>query len=417
MPHINKKEILAQLTAQGIDPEYIKNLHLKLKLGEISYDSFIISKEKIAIPADHLFNFYNQLPQHELKNIGHQAIQNDELLIFWLNGGAATRYFDESKIKTEEKKRYAQQLQKISPAIRSLPKGITPVINAITYLELKIINLLKITTDLKLKKHPPVLIMNSFLTDEPTKKHLNELFKKYPQLIKERFHFVVQQPNIPRFKKVEQLQDMDVFIDQKGRLSFAPSGHGDFLYLTKKYLQTEKITGVKYMFFNNIDNFGSYIDPIILGYHIQKQKGRTVEVARKNPGDKGGAPCLVDGQMQIVEQMKFPNDFNQDTLKYFNTNNFWFTLQDLINYEAELPMIIAEKNIYGQEVLQLEHFACDVNLPSNFLVVPREIRFLPTKRYVDLLIYLNPDKADIAQTKQSEQFKSLLHNHFAKNLL
>lgn len=416
MNHLNKKEIIAELVQHGIDPEQIKDLHLKLQLGQISYDSFIIEANRLKAPADNNFYFYEKQNQEKLRKIAIDSLQKDELLIFWLNGGAATRYFDDSKIKPEEKKRFASDLKKITPDIKKLPKGVTPVINDLTYLELKIKNILKITADLKLAKHPQILLMNSFITDQPTKNHLAKLYKKYPQLIPSRFHFVVQQPKIPRFKKVDDLKTTDLFIDQKGHLSFAPSGHGDFLYLTREYFKEEKIKNCKYMFFSNIDNFGSFLDLEIFGLHIKLGQGRTVEVAKKNKGDKGGAPCLVDGQMQIVEQMKFPSEFNQEQLKYFNTNNFWFTLSALINYEEDLPLILAEKKILGEEVIQIEHFACDVNLPSTYLVVPRELRFWPTKRYLDLLVYQYPNNQDKQEKKYHELFKSLLKTNFSINL-
>lgn len=416
MDHLNKKEIIAQLTRHGIDQKQIKDLHLKLQLGQISYDSFIIEADRLKAPLANNFYFYQKQNQEELRKLAIDSLKRDELLIFWLNGGAATRYFDDSKILPPEKKRFTKELQKITPALKNLPKGITPVINDLTYLELKIKNLLKITVDLKLPKHPPVLLMNSFLTDEPTKKYLNQLYKKYSQLIPSRFHFIVQQPKIPRFKKIDNLKNTDLFIDQKGLLSFAPSGHGDFLYLTREYFKEEKISNVKYMFFNNIDNFGSFLDLNIFGFHIKQGLGRTVEVALKNKGDKGGAPCLVDNQMQIVEQMKFPPKFDQNQLKYFNTNNFWFTMADLLSYEENLPLVLAEKKILGEEVIQIEHFACDVNLPSRYLVVPRELRFWPAKRYLDLLIYQYPNNQNKQEKKYHQLLKSLLKTNFSLDL-
>lgn len=403
MVEFYQQEIIDQLIKHGIDPEQVKHLHLQLKLGEINSSSFL-AKEKLSVPSDDAFYHYDE----KFAKLGQAAIKRGELLMFWLNGGAATRYFDESKITPDEKKRFAKELIQD----KDLPKGITPVFNGMTYLELKIKNLLKITKELHLTQHPQVLIMNSFLTDKETKKHLQELFHKYPQLITERFHFIVQRPRLPRFKKVDEISQTDLFIDQKGHLSFAPAGHGDFLYLTKEYFQEEKIKGARYMFFSNIDNFGSYIDPAILGFHIQSGKSRTVEVALKNKGDKGGAPCLVDNKLQIVEQMKFPADFDQDQLKYFNTNNFWFTLKDLLAYEEELPLVAVDKKITSGEVVQLERFACDVDLPSNFLIVKRAQRFWPIKRYVDLLIYLYPEKNNKKEQQQAEQFQELLKLHF-----
>lgn len=408
MALIEKQTIIDELLNKGVDPEQIKDLHFKLRMGHISYSSFVLPNNQLAVPDEELFTEYSKIANNNYQKIGEQALKNDELLVFWLNGGAATRYFSQSNINDEEKAMFQTQLKYLTPEIINSPKGITEVMEGKSYLEIKILNLLKLTKELNLAKHPPVLLMNSFITDQPTKQHLAKLFQKYKELVPSRFHFVVQQPRIPRFTKVQNLADSDLFIDQKGHLSFAPAGHGDFLYLTRDYLKTEQLQQVKYMFFSNIDNFGSGLDTAILGFHIAGKQGRTVEVALKNKGDKGGAPCLVNGHMQIVEQMKFPQEFDQDQLKYFNTNNFWFTIADLVNYEEELPLIIAQKNIAGSEVLQLEHFACDVNLPSNFLIVPREKRFWPTKRYIDLLKYLYPNKNNQQELNISLQFNSLI---------
>ncbi|MFH0818775.1 MAG: UTP--glucose-1-phosphate uridylyltransferase [Patescibacteria group bacterium] len=408
MKIIDKKVIQKQLIKHGLDPLQIQELHFKIKTKKISYDSFVYKASQLRAPKSKDFNFFKKIDTQKLKIKGISALKKDELLVFWLNGGAATRYFDQTLISKSEKKRFSKELKLLNQNIIDLPKGVTPVYEGMSYLELKIRNLLKITREYKLKKHPYVLLMNSFITDKPTKEHLKTLYKKYPELILSRFHFIVQRPIVPRFKKVVDLNDVELFVDQKGHLSFSPAGHGDFLYLTQEYLSEEKITGAKYMFFSNIDNFGSGIDPLILGYHIKSKKGRTVEVAKKDKGDKGGAPCWANKQMVIVEQMKFPKEFNQDKLKYFNTNNFYFTLRDLMDYEDELPLIIAHKNIPEGEVLQLEHFACDVNLISNYLVVPRELRFWPTKRYIDLLKYLYPDKKNKAEMIQAKKINQIL---------
>ncbi|MBU0670985.1 UTP--glucose-1-phosphate uridylyltransferase [Patescibacteria group bacterium] len=397
---LTNQKIRKQLESLGINPAKVDALHLMMKSGELSHDSFVIEKSRLQAPTEKDYDKYHDLEKEKFQSIGTQSIKNDELLVFWLNGGAATRFYDESKIKSEEKSKYQKELDALTPELIESPKGVTPVINDISFLELKIINLLKLTKDLNLKNHPQVILMNSFITDEPTRKHLDGLFKKYPELKPSRFHYVVQTHTIPRFNKVENLEDIDVFVDSKGNLSFAPCGHGDFLYLLQEYLRDENIPNVKYMFFSNIDNLGTFIDPIILGYHINSGKGRTVELVAKDPGDKGGAPCFVDDELIIVEQMKFPDNFNQDQIKVFNTNNFWFTIFDLENYDQELPLVIAEKIIPEGDVWQLEHFACDVNLPSTYLEVPRQERFWPTKRYVDLLLFKDSSSPEHKIIKQ-----------------
>lgn len=412
MQHIEREDIQNQLRSRGIDPDHIKSLHVKLQTGELDRNSFVIDKSRLRIPTESDVDHLTNLDQAALQAKGIEALQNDELLLFWLNGGAATRYFDDSKIQDDEKERYGEQLTTITDEIRRSPKGITPVVRGMSYLELKIRNVLAITKQYNLPVHPQILLMNSFLTDEPTRNLLETLFVKYPDLDPARFHYVVQQPTIPRFQQVEDLKNIDLFVKQDNTLSFAPCGHGDFIYLLQEYLRNTHIPNVRYMFFANIDNLGSTIEPALLGYHIEKSTGRTVELAAKLPGDAGGAPCFVDDQLIIVEQMKFPQNFDQTSIPWFNTNTFWFTLTDLLNFEEDLPLILAEKSIAEGDVIQLEHFACDVNVPSKYIVVPREMRFWPVKRYVDLLIYQDPLKTGTTHT----QFLQLMSKAYSIDL-
>lgn len=412
MYHIERDDIQNQLRDHGIDPDHIKSLHVKLQTGELDRNSFVIDNSRLRVPTESDVDHLTDLDQTELQQKGITALQNDELLVFWLNGGAATRYFDDSKILNDEKNRYSKQLDTITNEIRQSPKGITPVVNGMSYLELKIRNVLAITKQYKLSVHPQILLMNSFLTDEPTRELLQTLFVKYPDLDPARFHFVIQQPTIPRFQQVEDLKNIDLFVKQDNTLSFAPCGHGDFIYLLQEYLRKTHIPNVRYMFFANIDNLGSTIEPALLGYHIEKSTGRTVELATKLPGDAGGAPCFVDDELIIVEQMKFPPEFDQTTIPWFNTNTFWFTLKDLQAFEEDLPLVLAEKSIAEGDVIQLEHFACDVNVPSKYIVVPRETRFWPVKRFVDLLIYQDPSTSGTIHSK----FLALMHRAYEIDL-
>ncbi|EKD78653.1 MAG: hypothetical protein ACD_41C00303G0001, partial [uncultured bacterium] len=66
------------------------------------------------------------------------------------------------------------------------------------------------------------------------------------------------------------------------------------------------------------------------------------------------------------------------------------------------PWILAEKTIADGNVIQLERFACDVNVPSQYVVVDRQQRFWPIKRYDDLLNY-----------RQLPEFQELLKQRFS----
>lgn len=411
MLHIDRTEIQTQLQAHGIDPDHIRALHVQLQSGDFARDSFVVPANRLRRPTPQDILDARTLDQLMLAEQGRSLLQEDRLLVFWLNGGAATRYFDRTKITPEEYKRYGKALQGMGDTMSYLPKGVTPVINGMSYLELKVRNLLLVTKQLQLPAHPLVMIMTSFITDEQTRAHLSVLFKKYPDLEPARFHFVVQQPRIPRFNKSADLKNIDLFIDRAEQLSFAPCGHGDFVYLLQDYVHRAHLPNVEYMFFANVDNLAATLEPWLLGLHARSGLGRTVELVEKQTSDQGGAPCFVDGKLVILEQMKFPTEFDHSTIPWFNTNTFWFTLKDLLAFDEDLPLVLAEKTLQQGEVIQLERFACDVSLPSQYVSLPRWQRFWPVKRYVDLLIYQDPKRA----SKLQEQFSSLLKTAYALN--
>lgn len=404
MYHIDRVHIQKQLQRRGIDPNHIKALHIKLQSGQLDQSSFVVTADRLRTPTINDVIWPKKLNHTQLQRRGEQLLRQDKLLVFWLNGGAATRYFDHSKIKPEEQDRYGKTLSTMGDTMSYLPKGITPVVNGMSYLELKIRNLLQVTEQCQLDVHPQVVIMTSFITDEQTRAHLSVLMKKYPDLDPERFHFVVQQPRLPRFTKVADMKNIDLFVDDTEQLSFAPCGHGDFVYLVQDYLRKTHIPNVEYMFFANADNLAATIEPWLLGLHAQSGTGRTVELVEKQADDQGGAPCFVDDKLVILEGMKFPPTFDQNQIPWINTNTFWFTLHDLMQFQEDLPLVLAEKTIPDGDVVQLEHFACDVNVPSQYVVLPRLQRFWPVKRYVDLLIYQDPGSG----TALHEQFETLL---------
>lgn len=400
MFHIDRTEIQEQLKARGIDPDHIKGLHIKLQSGELDQSSFVIPQDRLTAPTTTDAVLYNL----KAASAGQAALKADELLVFWLNGGAATRYFDVSKLKPAEQSQYGATLASMAH-LKDQPKGVTPVANGMSYLELKVRDLLRVSKDNQLESHPQVIVMNSFVTDQQTREHFELLFEKYPDLDRSRIHFIVQEPRIPRFTKAADLKEIDLFVDSQNQLSWAPCGHGDFVYLLKDYLQHHPIANVRYMYFANIDNLAATIDPALLGQHLQSGRGRSVEVVPKLASDQGGVPCKVDGELVIVEQMKFPAGFDYQALPWLNTNTFWFTLADLLSFNEDLPWVLAEKTITDGNVIQLERFACDVNLPSQYIIVERQQRFWPMKRYVDVLI---------SQTQP--EFQTLLRDRFSVTL-
>ena len=111
----------------------------------------------------------------------------------------------------------------------------------------------------------------------------------------------------------------------------------------------------------------------------------TVELAQKYPGDKGGAPAVVDGHLEIVEQFKFPTDFNQDLISVFNTATYIFKA-DSLNKKFNLPFYYVEKKTGDKKIIQFERLAGDLSLflKTKYIVVNREERFFPIKTPQDM---------------------------------
>jgi hypothetical protein len=108
-------------------------------------------------------------------------------------------------------------------------------------------------------------------------------------------------------------------------------------------------------------------------------------VAQKSPGDEGGAPALVNGRLQLVEEFSFPPGFDQSRIPVFNCAAYWVKAQSL-KKDFKLPWYLVKKKVEGVPVVQFEHLAGDMTrfLDTVFIKVQREERFFPIKRPRDL---------------------------------
>jgi UTP--glucose-1-phosphate uridylyltransferase len=238
----------------------------------------------------------------------------------------------------------------------------------------------------RFKVEIPLVLMNSFFTNEVTKK----LVGRTPLMI---FNFI--QNEYPRL-----LEEKMTPLATGGEVDWCPAGHGDFYIsfyesgLLDKLLQL----GYRWVFISNIDNLCADISPAILGMMIDKGHDFMMEVTRKTPVDvKGGSPVFIDGHPGLLEiaqvDPKHEAAFqNINTFRYFNTNNLWIDMEairDLIKSGGlNIPTIINPKTILGHSVIQIEtamgaamgSFSkpAAINVPRN--------RFFPVKKMKDLLI-------------------------------
>lgn len=286
-----------------------------------------------------------------LIEIGTAALEAGEVGALVLNGGMATRF-------------------------GGVVKGCVEVFEDQCFLGLKLAD--------AARWKAPLLLMNSFATDQKTARHLEKY--KYYGFPEERLITFTQ--NI----SLRLTPEGEIFNNVPGETLYAP-GHGDVAEATRRGGLTRFLElGGKYLLMSNVDNVLARLDPLVVGVHIDAAESRgvemTAEVVDNFGAAKGGMPARVDGSLQIVEAFRFPHDFEASAIPVYNTNTFLFTAQALLR-DFDLTWFVVEKEVSGLPVIQFERLAGQLSayLESQFLQVPRrgkESRFLPIKERSDL---------------------------------
>jgi hypothetical protein len=92
----------------------------------------------------------------------------------------------------------------------------------------------------------------------------------------------------------------------------------------------------------------------------------------------------------IVEQFRFPPDFDQGTIGVFGVNSFVFNLE-MLDSVYPLTWFYVQKQVNGRTAVQLERLVGELTsfVDSTFLQVPRRGlrgRFFPIKTPEDLAV-------------------------------
>jgi UTP--glucose-1-phosphate uridylyltransferase len=294
---------------------------------------------------------------HACLDRGRDALQQGELAVVILAGGAGTRFGGQVK-------------------------ALVPVLRDWTFLDFKLADSRRAAAG---GAPIPTALMTSELTADPIAEHVARFWSGG-------WIFMFQQQALPRIRPGGELVR-----DAGGELSITPAGHGDFYGALKRTGLGEKLysRNVRHLFFSNVDNLAATVDPVVLGYHLLQGKAMTIEVTgRASPHgvlDSGGAPVRIGDRIVLQEKVE------SERHPLLSTNNFTFELADLLNRTVALPFRVVRKNVQGDEVLQFETVSGEATglmeagkpvLSSTFVRVlrddPSSSRFEPVKAQADL---------------------------------
>ena len=89
---------------------------------------------------------------------------------------------------------------------------------------------------------------------------------------------------------------------------------------------------LKYLFCHNIDTMGAYIEPVLLGMHVNRRSCLTFEVTPRRIEDQGGGLAKVNGSIQLIEGLAIPVEEDEYKLSYYNTLTNWVSLDPLLEF-------------------------------------------------------------------------------------
>nr|WP_220489075.1 UTP--glucose-1-phosphate uridylyltransferase [Tessaracoccus sp. MC1679] len=256
----------------------------------------------------------------------------------------------------------------------------------------------------------PLLLMNSFRTEDDTLAHL----ERYEELPVEGLPLSFTQNQEPKLR-ADDLTPVEWPADPS--LEWCPPGHGDLYPALEGSGVLDQLLehGFRYACVSNGDNLGAAPNATIAGWFARSGAPYAAEVCRRTINDKKGGHLAVrkaDNQLILrdtaqtaPEEMDFFTDEHRHP--FFHTNNLWFDLQVLRDTLTErnsvlgLPLIRNEKTVDPSDgdstpVIQVESAmgaAIEVFEGATAICVGRD-RFLPVKTTNELLL-LRSDVYDL----------------------
>jgi UTP--glucose-1-phosphate uridylyltransferase len=359
-----EKSIIARMKAAGLHPIVLDDFRAKVRRVYDGETGLIDFADICDLKQEEIFDLHT-IPAVDIKDAGIKKLV-EQTVIIKLNGGLGT-----------------------SMGLAG-PKTLLPVRDGMNFLDI-ILNQIQILRR-KSGTSIPLLFMNSFSTDEATRKHsgIAELNGDLPST------FV--QNRVPRLDAATLLP----VGDGSNPEDWCPPGHGDIFTALQVSGVLEQLLsrGIRYAFLSNGDNLGASFHPGILSEFVRRKLQFLSEVTPKTAADiKGGVLFrhAKTGRIQLLETAQVPpaskKDFeNTERFSDFNINNLWIDLIALRDRMSEGPLdlslIVNPKETRGIKVLQLE---CAMGAAigeferTAVVRVPRS-RFAPVKNCSDLLV-------------------------------
>ncbi len=342
-------ETLSELHSWGFDVETFEKHREKLR-SRADLDTENRISSQLDIPPEgaiHSLPRRGDPARKELEALGREAIAAGKVGALVLAGGMATRF-------------------------GGVVKALVPALDDATFLDLKLRDAHAAAE--RTGGRVPFLIMTSFATDAGIRAAMEGAGSdRVPVEI------------FSQFVSLRLTPEGDLFEGEDGTPSRYAPGHGDLTFALRKSgaLSRFRQAGGELLFMSNVDNLLATLDEAVIGAHLASKKAITIENVDKEPGDKGGAPALVDGNLEIVEAFRFPESFDQDRIGVFNTNTLVLDAA-AIDRDFDLTWFAVEKQVDGRTAIQFEHLVGQLTafLPSHFLRVERkgpEGRFAPVK--------------------------------------
>ncbi|BBO78186.1 UTP--glucose-1-phosphate uridylyltransferase [Desulfosarcina widdelii] len=342
---------------------------------------------------DHFKHYYDQLVAGQTGNLPETEIEPIETLPEMEKLGT------DQRVAAGERAMHRAAIIKLNGGLGTSmgmqkAKSLLQVKNGLSFLDIIV------RQALALDAEPPVIFMNSFSTQDDTRKALSG----YSHLKRQPVPLDFLQHKIP---KVSARDLGPMHHADNPHLEWCPPGHGD-LYpalLSSGMLDRLLKAGYAYAFVSNADNLGAVLDPAILGYFVESGLSFMMEAADRTDADKKGGHLarMKSGGLVLREIAQTPEadvrtfqDIRRH--KFFNTNNVWIHLPALKKILARkkgilgLPMIRNRKTLDPRDpdslpVYQLETAvgaAISVFDKVGAIRVPRR-RFIPVKSTNDLL--------------------------------